>query len=224
VIEGRFDAARPAMLSYVRVRGEPRLVGVVYAVPLAPGQAAPAIPGDPRLWHEHNGTIDEESLLPAHGGEGDDDGMDGHAHHAAAADDGRGVRLAILHAWIATPNPAGLFAADNWALPFVRLGLAVPARVDPLAARALSLASGGEAYWLTLVANGAPLAPAVDAAVRDALGEARTAVVGIVARERADATLTTAELDALRDAWQRVVARVAAAASPAAAARLRGEG
>jgi hypothetical protein len=217
VIAGRFDVARPAMLSYVRVRGEPVLVGVVYAVPLAPGEPPPSIPGDPALWHEHNGTIDEETVVPSHGA----DRGAGHAAHDARVG---GTRLAILHAWTAAPNPAGLFVSDNWTLPFVRLGLAVPAPVDPLAARALSLASGGEPYWLALVANGAPLAPATEAAVRGALRTGRATAGSIATRPRPGASLSPAEIAELRAAWLHVVERVAAIAGDAAAGRLRGEG
>ena len=218
VIAGRFDVARPAMLSYARVRGEPALVGVVYAVPLAPGEPPPAIPGDRALWHEHNGTIDEETVVPSHGAARD-------AGHAAAHDaPAVGTRLAILHAWTGAPNPAGLFVSDNWTLPFVRLGLAVPATVDPFAARALSLASGGEPYWLALVANGAPLAAATEAAVRDALRTGRAAAEAIVARPRPDDALPSADVAELRAVWLRVVERAGAVAGGAAAGRLRGEG
>jgi len=106
----------------------------------------------------------------------------------------------------------------------VRLGLAVPATVDPFAARALSLASGGEPYWLALVANGAPLAAATEAAVRDALRTGRAAAEAIVARPRPDDVLPSADIAELRAVWLRVVERAGAVAGGAAAGRLRGEG
>ena len=213
-VSGRFDPARPAMLSYVVVAGTPRLAGVVYAVPLAPGERPPAIPDVPSRWHEHNGTVDEESLTPSHDAHG------GHGDAASPADAPR-VRLAILHAWTETANPAGLFATDNWSLPFVRAGLAPPASPDPLAARALALAGGAEPYYLRLLGAGAPLAPAADAEARAALDAARGEVAALLARSSGHA-LDAAELRALRDVWARVARRVAAAAGEAAAERLTG--
>ncbi|MGH7627661.1 MAG: hypothetical protein ACREOJ_20390 [Gemmatimonadaceae bacterium] len=50
----------------------------------------------------------------------------------------------MLHAWLWLPNPAGMFASDNWALPFVRAGVPVPL-ADPSAAareRLKSVAGG----------------------------------------------------------------------------------
>ena len=219
-VSGRFDPARPAMLSYVVVGGTPRLAGVVYAVPLAPGERPPAIPDLPSRWHEHNGTVDEESLAPSHDAHDAHDAHGGHGDTASAADVPR-VRLAILHAWTETPNPAGLFATDNWSLPFVRAGLAPPASPDPLAARALALVAGGEPYDLRLLGAGAPLAPEADAGARLALGAARGEVAALLARRSGDA-LDAAELRLLRDVWARVARRVAAAAGEAAADRLTG--
>ena len=213
-VSGRFDPARPAMLSYVVVGGAPRLVGVVYAVPLAPGERPPAIPDLPSRWHEHNGTVDEESLTPSHDAHG------GHGDAASPAEAPR-ARLAILHAWTETPNPAGLFATDNWSLPFVRAGLAPPASPDPLAARALALVAGAEPYYLRLLGAGAPLAPDADAGARAALDAARDEVAALLARRSGDA-LDAAGLHALRDVWTRAARRVAVAVGEAAADRLTG--
>jgi hypothetical protein len=219
-IAGRFDPARPSMLSYAVVGGAPRLVGVVYAVPLAPGESPPAIPDAASRWHEHNGSVDEESLTSSHDVP---DAHDPHGGHGAASPDvvAPRARLAILHAWTETANPAGLFATDNWSLPFVRLGLAPPASPDPLAARALALAAGAEPYYLRLLGGGATLAPDADATARAALATARGEVAALLARRTGDA-LTDAELRALRDVWSRVAGRVAGVAGDAAAARLTG--
>ena len=60
-----------------------------------------------------------------------------------------------MHAWIATENPAGVWASENWALPYVRLGVATSG-YDPLEARVLSLATGGD-YYLRAIAGTAQL-------------------------------------------------------------------
>jgi hypothetical protein len=53
----------------------------------------------------------------------------------------------MLHAWIWASNPAGMFETDNWAIPYLRLGI-TPTRNAPLsAALALSLLTGGTEYF-----------------------------------------------------------------------------
>ena len=135
VVADSFDIAQPALLTYIKVDGQPVLTGVVYAVPLAPGESPPGMFGPDAMWHEHNGTLDEEALLPDH-----------HSAPSAAT----GTRLAILHAWLWSPNPAGMFGTDNWTIPFLRLGLTPPSTFPIGAARALSLVSGAEQHFLNL--------------------------------------------------------------------------
>lgn len=136
IIEGAFDVARPSILTYVTVGGHPMLTGAVYAIPLAPGESPPDAFGPAAMWHEHNGTIEEEGLLTQH-----------HTTPSAAT----GTRVAILHTWTRLPNPGGVFSADNWAIPFVRLGLGVPAGFSDNAAKAASLLSGSGEYFLAIV-------------------------------------------------------------------------
>lgn len=135
ILRGRIEPDRPAILSYAEIAGVPVLVGVAFAVPLKPGEAPPPVAGRSREWHEHNGSVAEESLVAQH------------QHGGADAP----TRLAILHVWSGIDNPDGLFATDNWALPFVRAGLAVPKRVPLAAARAVSLLSGGDDYFAMLL-------------------------------------------------------------------------
>jgi hypothetical protein len=80
--------------------------------------------------------VDEESFLLGH-----------------AAPPGAGPRIAVLHAWVWFANPAGLFATDNWALPYLRIGLSPPAKGSGPSppVLAVALASGGEAYFETLL-------------------------------------------------------------------------
>ena len=135
VVRGEFDARRPGLLTYARVNGVPTLTGVVYALPLADSEAPPPFPFDRSHWHDHIGTVEDESLLLAHD-----------APHGPTG----GLRLAVLHAWIWLDNPDGTFVTDNWALPYARLGLRAPAPAPGGAARALALVSGAMPYYISL--------------------------------------------------------------------------
>ena len=145
IMADTLDAAQPPVLTYATVRGRPVLVGVAYTDLLSPGERPPAFRRE--AWHEHNGSITEESIPT----------------RIAVVVDPTAPRLAILHAWAWLANPAGAFVTDNWTLPFERLGL------EPVAASrevvgALSLAGGGAEYYRLAVAGDA-LSPADDAAL-----------------------------------------------------------
>src|SRR5260370_23609743 len=58
-----------------------------------------------------------------------------------------GERVAVLHAWVWTPNAAGPFEAQNWALPFLRAGLPAPPGAPLAAAEALALGTGGVGFF-----------------------------------------------------------------------------
>ena len=193
VIAGRFDVRDPAMLTYASIGGKPVLLGVVYAIPLEPGQNPPEIPGAGNPWHEHNGTVDEESFLPEHGG-------DHPQSHTA-------TRLAILHVWTLLPNPAGPFGAENWSLPFARLHMEPPAIFPEAAARTLSLASGSAAFYSNLLESALPSGD--NAEWRTALAEAAARAAAIVAERNTSLTLSPSELDALEKTWRVFVAAVA---------------
>ena len=129
---GQIDPARPAVLTYLRIDGLPRLTGVAYATPVAPGESPPRIPFDDATWHAHAGSIEEELV--------------GGSHHEP---DTGATYLAMFHAWIWTENPAGVFAADNWALSYLRQGLTPPPDASPAAAQALFLGTdAGQIYYL----------------------------------------------------------------------------
>lgn len=190
VIEAQFDVARPAILTYITVNGSPVLTGVVYAVPLAQGDSPPSAFGPNAMWHEHSGTVDEESMHPIH---------DGSVTSAA------GTRLAILHVWTGVPNPAGLFAAENWALPFIRLGLPAPADFPIGASRALSLLSGGSRYYLEVAGSDGGDVNALDAALSDCAITASQIVAQAHATSR---TLMGDDLRRLDEAWTTAMRRV----------------
>ena len=174
VLADSFAAARPAMLTYIRVDDAPRLAGVVYAVLLETGEGPPSFAPADGLWHEHNGSVVEESL-PSH-------------HHAEPFALGAStgspreatLRVSVLHAWIweGDENPDGVFVADNWALPFHRLGVAPSPGVARPALHALSLALDGEEYYALM------LRTALSASASE---EARIGRVLAASRERAGA-------------------------------------
>lgn len=145
VLAGGVDPAAPQILTYVEVRGIPYLTGAAFALPLAEDEEPPEEPVGREPWHDHGGSIDEEALILE-------------SPHTMDAGDG-GPRLAMFHTWTWPPNPDGPLAQNNWALPWVRLGLTPPESPDPAVARALSLLGGGEAYYRTLLERAAGLYP-----------------------------------------------------------------
>lgn len=205
VLAGRFDVADPAMLTYASIDGKPVLLGVVYAIPLEPGQNPPALPGGANAWHEHNGTVDEESFLPEHGG----------SHSEAHT----GTRLAILHVWTLLPNPDGEFAAENWSLPLARLQLKPVAGFPEAAARALSLVSGSEEFYANLLEG--DLASAPPEVWRAPLAAAGARARAIMARGAPSDTLSRDKIDELEETWMRFL-RVLSSRNPALARRLGG--
>jgi hypothetical protein len=202
VFDGRFDVARPAILTYSIVQGHPTLLGVVYAIPLAPGEDPPAAFGPAATWHEHNGSLEEESLLPE--------------HHSTPSPAG-GTRLAVLHVWVRAQNPDGVFTAENWALPFIRLGLDVPTDFPKGAARAISLLSGGERYFRELA--GAAENAAAAAALERCANVARTVVSSAQARGQA---LSPGDLIELERAWNASVLEIRNEVGADAARRTNG--
>ena len=155
-VHGGFEADRPAVLTYAHVGGRRILTGIAYTQPVRPGEAPPELdlPAD---WHFHSGTVDEETLL-----------LNPRSMHHAADDE---PRLAMLHAWVWVENPAGLFEQDNWALPFLRLGLPVPETIPPQAGKALFLLTGGAAYYAKLIDVAGQPSLADETAVLDVLAD-----------------------------------------------------
>ncbi|HEY2942183.1 MAG TPA: hypothetical protein VGN09_07100 [Vicinamibacteria bacterium] len=189
---GHHEPDRPEFLTYVDVAGTPRLTGVAYAVPLLPGESPPAWPWAAESWHDHAGTVEEETLLlhDEHAGHAVDHGEDGAPR----------PRLAMAHAWIWLTNPAGDFAADNWALPYFRLGLATPAEAPLASAKALALVSGGAEHLTSVLeADGARTA-SERRAVRKALEHCQRSVRGILGRE-GRSELDPSEVRRLADVW-----------------------
>ena len=202
LIDGVHDLAQPELLTYLKVGGRTVLTGVVYAVPLTQGQTAPAVFGPQAVWHEHNGAIDDEALLPEH-------------HSAPSAVSG--TRVTFVHAWLRVPHPGGVFAAENWAIPFVRAGLPVPQEFPDGAARALGLLDGGRKFFTALMGVDA------SASASAALDQCIVIATAIVTAARAETrALTRSELEVLDDAWQRLLQDVTAQSGLETAKRING--
>lgn len=170
VLENRFDATRPTVLIYITNHGKRQLAGVGYTALLGDKDRPPKTAAKLSDWHEHNGSVIDESL-PGHGGAA-------HGGLPAEATAMGATRLAILHVWAWTKNPAGAFVTDNWNIPLIRAG--TPARSLGLAAvRGLSLAEDSASYYeqtlnTALAATDAD-AERIHVIVGDARGRARTA-------------------------------------------------
>lgn len=182
ILRGRLDPANPAILAYADIEGRPSLIGVAFAIPLAPGESPPLVAGEQREWHEHNGSVADESVFH---------------NHDPAKPVAASTRLAILHVWSELSNPAGTFVTDNWALPFASLGLRAPAAIPVNAARALSLASGAADYYVTLL----DLHGEEQDIVRAGLKEVEQRGRAMVTAARAVGELSAGDLGALDAMW-----------------------
>jgi hypothetical protein len=201
IVDGGFDVSRPQLLTYLMIAGRPVLTGVVYAIPLDQGESPPDALGPEALWHEHNGSIDEEGLLPEH-------------HSAPSAK--IGTRVAFVHAWIRVPGSEPVFSAENWAIPFMRLELPVPERFPNGASRALSLVSGGRDFFARL------MGPASLQSARS-FDECVATVTEIVRRAKSERRpLDAMELEQMDIAWTQLLRNVASRSGPEIAARING--
>ncbi len=184
--EGTVDPGKPPVLTYLQVEGKLVLTGVAFAVAVQSKDDLPAFPS-PGAWHTHHGTVDEETLIfnPASGRHGNTNGW----------------KLAMLHAWIFVENPAGVFAQNNWTLPFYRTGMAPPKHVTPQQAKALHLVSGGEAYYLRLIETARPLQDSHRASVARVLRKHAQEVRDLLGRQEPRAVPTESFTAQLESIW-----------------------
>lgn len=196
----------PPVLCYAEIGGEPRLVAAAYAFPLVRGEPLPPLPGGIHAWHEHDGAVDEETLLLV--------------HPAAASSAGSGMRLVMTHVWTGLDNPDGVFAQNNWRLPFVQAGVTLADEPDMAAGQAMSLVTAGPGYYLRVFDALAELSPservAIDAALADARQRVETWTASVGTRP-ADA----AALDALSAEWARMWTRLEASVGRELTASMR---
>jgi hypothetical protein len=184
LFDGIFDPTHPEILNYAVVSGKPQLLGVAYVVPLLPGESAPDWPVAKEKWHDHFRTLEDETALPQHH-------TSGHAHNVS--------RMTMLHAWIWLTNPAGLFAADNWAIPYVRLGIKPPVDGPEAAAKALALVSGGSEHFYASISATVPLNASERQKVGAALARSRVGVESLLRDSAIDLSLL--ELKDLSAIW-----------------------
>jgi hypothetical protein len=208
------DPAAPPILVYATIDGRATLAGVAYTRFLAATEAYPDFPrGIAHAWHDHNGDVDDE-VLPL-----------GHIAGSPSQMASTRLRIAVMHAWIWVANPGGLWASDNWGLPYARLGLPSDAGDGGADARALSLASGGEAYYLSAIVS----AGGLDAAERErvgrllsASGARATTIAAALARghDVLQYVVSRADRDALDLLWTSMWDEIARSVRPDVAARL----
>lgn len=173
------DPSQPAMLTFLDVGGRSVLTGAAFTVPVGPDQAPPSFPSAD-AWHAHAGRLMDEAFgLVPHGADR--------------------PRLAMLHAWTGVANPDGVWAADNWALPFVRGGYAVPAHLTPHAGRAVALAVGYGGFFREVVDRAARPSPAERDSVAQLLTRHRSQIQDLLDRTPAG---TAPDADALGEAWR----------------------
>ena len=147
-MQGGFNPEKPAILTYSTIGETLRLTGVAYLVPFV---GAP--PAQPQLsgavWHYHEGSLEEELRESSRSHD-----------HETMPDAG----AAMFHAWIWESNPDGIFAADNWILPYLQQRLRPSAVVDPDIARALFMNEMGAAYYAALIDDAIGGVPDVNSA------------------------------------------------------------
>jgi hypothetical protein len=162
VVSGEIDPKRPPVLAFAHFEATPRLVAVAFTMPLAANEAPPEYPAGAHVWHDHTGIVDEEALLISHP-------ASTHARKNAP-------RLAMFHAWIGANNRDGVLAQNNWDLPFMQLGTALPDRPSAAAAHALSLLTADVEYFERVYTSAGELTADEISRVRAALVHARDEV------------------------------------------------
>jgi len=201
LVDGVMDVTRPQILTYLDIGEKPVLTGVVYAVALGKGESPPALFGPDAMWHEHNGSIDDEALVPEH-----------HMEPSKA----EGTRVAFLHVWTGVPFQENIFAAENWALPFVRAGISVPDRFSNYTARSVSLINGSAAYYMDMMGSRR------DSATFDRYGAEVNAIVSPARGERR--ALTDEEMKKLDEIWTKLLRDVESTSGTEAMQKIKGKG
>ena len=203
LFDGKFDPAHPEVLMYAMASGRPQLLGVAYALPLLKDESPPDWPVPKEAWHDHFRTLEDETELPLH-----------HLHGQA----GDTPRIAMLHAWIWFANPAGMFAADNWAIPYFRVGMQPP-EAPEAAAKALALVSGGAEYFSHCVTAAVPLNPTEREKVNSEFARSRKVAETILQPHRS--RLTASDLEQLSACWHKLWVEIDSSVSLKSRARLQ---
>jgi len=201
VIGGALDPERPPVLAYTTVDGRRRLVGFAFTRILGPDEAPPAGPFPVEAWHDHTGGVDEESLL-----------LSGPASAHAA---GESFRLSMVHLWIPFENPEGRLAQNNWALPFLRVGIDTPSDMSNEASRALALATeSGAGFYEELLRHGVGLRDPDLHAASEAFAAAGLESERWLASVGPGASPTKEQVELLRGIWVALWRRLERTVSP----------
>lgn len=138
--DAQLDFARPSNLIYTVLDGRRVLTAVTFNVRLGDGEAMPeGFAGNADHWHAHDMLRAMEAALQdrpvlrwlLNGW------LDANYRNKG---DNRG-RLAMLHVWVGTANPDGIFADHNRTLPYLKLGLPAAAAGSMEAARGIDMAT-----------------------------------------------------------------------------------
>lgn len=194
VMENVLDAKRPSILIYSNTAHGPQLAGVAYSKLLRGREQPPPFPFA-GAWHEHSGTVTEGSLPLSHTSHKMSGARGGPAPDADAP------RFFVLHAWIWTNNPDGMFVTDNWSLPQHRVGLPVDNRLDRSVVRALSLAEDEDEYHRLVLRTMLSLTDHEDSAVARILAAHRLRARRVVTSSRAGERLAPRAQNELKSAW-----------------------
>jgi hypothetical protein len=121
LVRGELDLAHPSTLQYANLGGRRVLVGVAYSVYRRPGDPLPSgFSGASDAWHTHDvtrlaraATADRPLLHWL---------VERRIRNGKLGPGGRTL-LTMLHAWVWSDNPDGVFALQQRALPYLRAGL-----------------------------------------------------------------------------------------------------
>lgn len=179
----QLDFSQPNNLMYTDIDGRKVLTGVAFVVRIGDGEPVPeGFAGDSDRWHVHDfvraieAATEERPVL----GWIANWWLD---RNYRSKGDNRG-RLAMVHVWVALPNPNGVFADFNRTVPYLKLGLPESywdgASVE--AARGLNLATEGGCdaidgtLWIATASD--KQKRAIKEACQSAAGEVRAALRG----------------------------------------------
>jgi hypothetical protein len=116
------DLNRPATLQYATINGRRTLVGVAYNVYQRPGDPLPeGFAGTTDHWHVHDipklakAIVADRPFLRWV--------VDRRAEQGRLGAGGNRSQLVMVHAWIWSDNPDGMFAQQQRVLPYLRAGL-----------------------------------------------------------------------------------------------------
>lgn len=191
--EPRVD--QPAILNYLVVDTGRVLVGVTYAAYAPRGVVPPNAIAPARLWHIHAGNLDDEGFFTEH-----DPAADSHGESAHESG------VAVLHLWAWVANPDGVFAANNWALPYISAGLPLSQYHSRDAARAVALATGGRGFIHEQMRRVASLDTALAAVLGSELDRVSGEAEGILRAPPQNATASTG--GRLAESWRTLRTRL----------------